>query len=92
MFQMPRRCYVPECKSNYDSSLKERGLVTTFSFRSDEQSKQSWINAIPRQNWKPSRSAVVCAEHFDFTDTIRKERLVDGDGCVTEQMLKRPKL
>ena len=88
---MPRRCCVPRCTSNYDS-CKNDGLVSTFSFPNEENLRQSWVRAIPRKYWTPSRSSVVCAKHFVPTDIIRTERVVDKDGNVSQQVLKRPKL
>ena len=67
---MPRRCCVPRCTSNYDS-CKNDGLVSTFSFPNEENLRQSWVRAIPRKYWTPSRSSVVCAKHFVPTDIIR---------------------
>lgn len=91
---MPRRCCVPGCKSNYDSTLKENNVqvVTTFSFPKDAELKKSWIRAIPRDNWTPSTSAVVCAKHFQDKDVVRFQPYRNPNGDMQQLPLRCPKL
>nr|CAH7766115.1 unnamed protein product [Callosobruchus chinensis] len=50
------------------------------SFLKCPQRLVRWLNAIPRKNWTPSKSSVVCAKHFKYdlhrleTDLSRKEK------------------
>jgi hypothetical protein len=47
---MPSRCCVTGCKSNYDSSLRNtqnnRG-VSVFKFPKNVERKQAWLKTIP---------------------------------------------
>ncbi|KAF2883780.1 hypothetical protein ILUMI_22366 [Ignelater luminosus] len=88
---MPRRCCVPGCTSNYDSSLKENNkCVTTFSFPKDDERKLQWIRA--RKDWTPSSSAVVCVKHFCESDVIYHDKWLLSDGTVQQLSLRNPKL
>ncbi|KAF2902885.1 hypothetical protein ILUMI_03297 [Ignelater luminosus] len=90
---MPRRCCVPGCRSNYDSSLKENNkCVTTFSFPKDDERKLQWIRTIPRKDWTPSCSAVVCVKHFCESDIIYHDKWLLSDGTVQQLSLRNPKL
>nr|CAI5860991.1 unnamed protein product [Callosobruchus analis] len=53
-------CCIPECKSNYVSSLKESNnkCETAFSFPKCSQRLMKWLNVIPRKNWTPSKTSV----------------------------------
>jgi THAP domain len=82
---MPRRCVVPGCKSNYDSTLHLNGdgLVSSFSFPKDDILKKQWINAVHRKDWQPTSCSSVCAKHFrdsDFLVDLKNKcpRLVHG--------------
>ncbi|KAF2887534.1 hypothetical protein ILUMI_18639, partial [Ignelater luminosus] len=90
---MPRRCCVPGCTSNYESCLKENNkCVTTFSFPKDDERKLQWIRAIPRKDWTPSSSAVVCVKHFCESDVIYHDKWLLSDGTVQQPSLRNPKL
>ncbi|VEN45422.1 unnamed protein product [Callosobruchus maculatus] len=93
---MPRRCYIPGCKSNYDSSLKDSNnnnkCETTFSFPKCPQRLARWLNAIPRKEWTPSKSSVVCAKHFSESDVIRFHEFKTPSGEIKKVSLAYPKL
>lgn len=90
---MPRRCCVPGCKSNYDSTLKNgEGPVSTFCFPRDNDLLCRWKKAIPRANWEPSKGSFVCSKHFSDSEVIRSENVRKGDGSYEVILLKNPKL
>lgn len=74
---MPRRCCVPKCKSNYDSTLKtDPTHVAAFQFPiSDESMCQKWIEAIGLKNWTPTKTKYVCRHHFSEDDIISTKTL-----------------
>lgn len=91
---MPRRCCVPECKSNYDSTLKQcnNKCETTFAFPKCPKRVKEWLKAIPRKNWTSTKSSVVCAKHFCDSDIIRHHEFTTASGETKKVPLKYPKL
>lgn len=69
---MPRRCCVPNCSSNYDTSIANDGFVSAFSFPKPESPMFNlWMKSIPRENWQPTKHSQVCLKHFRETDIVR---------------------
>lgn len=90
---MPRRCCVPGCTSNYDTCVKKGDkCVTTFKIPNIVERRLKWIQAIPRGNWVPSSSSVVCSKHFQDSDVISHYKSVFPDGTVGELPLRCPQL
>lgn len=89
---MPRHCCVPGCSTNYSSSLKSEGMLTTFSFPKDEQLRQAWIRSIHRDKFVVTSCSVVCEKHFDKIEINRVESYKNKDGILCEFPLKRPTL
>lgn len=89
---MPRRCVVPGCKSNYDTSLKTEPAVSTFTFPKSEERKKCWLRAIPRKCWTPTSSSAVCIKHFDKKHVITHQIYKNSEGKVQELLLERPRL
>lgn len=90
---MPRKCCVPGCKSNYQSTLvNDSKCITTFSFPKEDKRRSQWIRAIPRGKWTPSGCAVVCRKHFNDSDVICFDKLLRPDGSTEQIPLRRPKL
>ncbi|KAJ8872277.1 hypothetical protein PR048_025879 [Dryococelus australis] len=69
---MPRKCCVPGCKSNCDSSAGGR-RVTVFSLPKDESRRRRWLRAIGGEGFEPGRRAVVCADHFSDRCVVRRD-------------------
>uniref|UniRef100_A0A6P7F2P5 Uncharacterized protein LOC114324507 n=1 Tax=Diabrotica virgifera virgifera TaxID=50390 RepID=A0A6P7F2P5_DIAVI len=90
---MPSRCCVPECKSNYDSSLKKNEQPeSTFLFPKDPKLRELWLQFIHRKNFVIGKSAVVCAKHFYSDDIERVREWVDKEGNKHVEKLTNPKL
>lgn len=90
---MTRRCCVPGCTSNCNSSIKKQGRsITTFSFPKNEEKRKLWIRAIPRSNWVPCKTAVVCCKHFFAADIISHDKFLLPDGTIQPLALRNPKL
>ncbi|CAH1997190.1 unnamed protein product [Acanthoscelides obtectus] len=90
--QMPRRCCVPGCKGNYDTTLKAEDPVSTFSFPKEQELLEKWIRAIPRKDWIPTKSSAVCANHFCDSDIVRFSEFTLPNGQINKIPLKYPKL
>ncbi|CAH1961807.1 unnamed protein product [Acanthoscelides obtectus] len=90
--KMPRRCCVPGCKGNYDTTLKAEDPVSTFSFPKEQELLEKWIRAIPRKDWIPTKSSAVCANHFCDSDIVRFSEFTLPNGQINKIPLKYPKL
>jgi len=66
-------CVVPGCKSGYGTSGQLPPGVSRHQFPKDPAKRDTWIKAIPRANWQPSKRSVICSLHFEDSD-FRTER------------------
>ena len=66
---MPRKCSVGECRSKY---LINPMKVTVYSFPTDKEEWERWVNALPNKIEKATKYMGVCADHwpkgFDTND------------------------
>lgn len=76
---MPKKCCVPGCTSNYNSTSE---FISVFKFPSEDIEREKWIRNIPRKDWNPSSSAVVCKKHFEEKDISWVETFKDKDGAT----------
>lgn len=81
---MPRTCCVVGCQTGYKSNTEK---MSTFSFPKDEELKNKWIKAIPRQHFKISNNSAVCAKHFTDVQLITKWTSGVGDKKVVVSIL-----
>ena len=61
---MPRKCCVPNCDGNYDSTKQ---LVPVYRFPNEKTfpgERKRWIRAIPRANLEITKQTVVCRAHW----------------------------
>lgn len=89
---MPRRCCIPGCKGNYDSTLKSNNYASVFLFPKNEELRKKWLAAIPRKNWTPTKYSAVCSFHFAENDIQRYEKIVCTNNTIENVLLCRPKL
>ncbi|CAG9826288.1 unnamed protein product [Diabrotica balteata] len=89
---MPRHCSVPNCKSNYATTLKYEKAQSTFSFPKNDHLRTQWVRSINREDFRVTSSSVVCKKHFDATDIIESESFIDKNGTVLQRNLVYPKL
>nr|CAH7760647.1 unnamed protein product [Callosobruchus chinensis] len=89
---MPSRCCVPGCKNNYNSSKKEQGNVSVFTFPKDIERRNQWLKCIHREDFIPSDHSVVCIDHFEEKFIVRKDTATRPDGSVLTVDRKRLKL
>ena len=68
-------CCVPRCTVGY-SSNKNPEKVPLFRFPKDEELREAWITAIPREKFVVTSCTRVCAKHFYSADI----QLVHADG------------
>lgn len=59
---MPNKCCVPRCRGNYKNGSK----VRIFRFPKDEELRQKWIRAIPRENFLPTENTRVSSSSVFF--------------------------
>ena len=52
---MGHRCFVPGCRENYPNGPR----VRVYSFPAEEELKEKWIRAIPRQNQRITKYSKV---------------------------------
>ena len=86
---MPNMCSVPNCNSNYRGT-KEK--VPSFSYPKDPVLKSKWLKNVPRNDYEPSKYAVVCERHFDPSDIIRFDSVKRNDGTILTCERQRLKL
>ena len=55
------------CKTGYGNEKAPPG-VTRHAFPKDETLRARWIKSIPRENFNPAPSAVICSLHFVEAD------------------------
>ncbi|XP_049957960.1 uncharacterized protein LOC126474532 [Schistocerca serialis cubense] len=89
--QMPEKCCVPGCNSNYKSS-NEEGYISVFRFPTEEENRKRWTRNIPRKVSTPSNGSVVRIKHFEESDESRAEIYKDSDGNCHEFPRERPAL
>nr|CAH7724866.1 unnamed protein product [Callosobruchus chinensis] len=89
---MPSRCCVPGCKNNYNSSKKEQGNVSVFTFPKDIERRNQGLKCIHREDFIPSDHSVVCIDHFEEKFIVRKDTATRPDGSVLTVDRKRLKL
>nr|CAI5866470.1 unnamed protein product [Callosobruchus analis] len=89
---MPKRCCVPGCKSNYDSSLKVESRKSSFKFSKNELLRKKWIRAIPKKDWISSESQTECCLHFNSYDIVKKDDIITLPDGMTQIFPGRPKL
>ncbi|KAH9383528.1 hypothetical protein HPB48_025100 [Haemaphysalis longicornis] len=70
---MPNKCCVPRCRGNYKNGSK----VRIFRFPKDEELRQKWIRAIPRENYLPTENTRVCELHFHPEDITTETSYTD---------------
>jgi hypothetical protein len=63
-------CVVPGCKSGYGTKSKFPPGVSKHHFPKDKASRDSWQKAIPREDWTPTDSSVICSLHFEESDFL----------------------
>ncbi len=56
--------------------------MSTFSFPSDPILCRAWLKAIPRENWIPGSTAVICERHFHPSEILRPETVNVGSNVV----------
>ena len=66
-------------------------ISCTYRFPSDEMRKKQWIENIRRKDWHPSKSSVVCSDHFCESYIDRsKERVKLRKDAVPTRFKKFP--
>ncbi|CAH1106819.1 unnamed protein product [Psylliodes chrysocephalus] len=73
--EMLPKCCVPGCTSNYASS--QEGYVTVFWFPVEVNKRELGLKNIPRKDWSPTKTSVVCIKHFKEDDLSRFEKYKD---------------
>ncbi|CAB4036390.1 THAP domain-containing 1-like [Paramuricea clavata] len=64
---MPNSCSAYKCKERYKKEEKENAEVQQSFFRfpcHNEELLSEWVAAVGRNNWYPSKTSVLCRNHF----------------------------
>ena len=67
-------CVVPGCKSGYGYQSKLPEGVRKHRFPKDPVIRDIWRKAIPRQNWEPTDSSIICSLHFHDSDYVSERQ------------------
>lgn len=86
--KMPQKCCVPGCKSNYSS----QEYVSVFTFPSDPDLKEKWIQQIGRKDYVVNKNSVVCAKHFQPHFVVTVDCVKRDDGTLLCVPRAKPKL
>ena len=75
---MPDKCIAPGCSTNKENKvLAKEDRISVFHFpKENDQTRElrkRWINAVPREDWKPSEYSRLCEKHFTESD-FKKRR------------------
>lgn len=80
---MPCSCWVPGCRSNYESDVKSgNARVTVFSFPKEPDRVQAWLSNIKRTDLAPTRHSKICIKHFERRYIVTESSAVRDDGSV----------
>ena len=71
---MGRTCCAPGCRTGYASAPKKDPTVSLHTFPKDEARLQQWLKAIPRADWKPTASSLICSLHFTLADFVQESQ------------------
>ena len=72
-------CCVLGCTSGYVSN-KEKVRLISFPPETSVKTRQAWIEAVNREDFKISTTSKVCEKHFKSSDFIPREQNVDKQG------------
>ncbi|XP_052263628.1 uncharacterized protein LOC127866837 isoform X3 [Dreissena polymorpha] len=72
---MPDHCSSFGCTNRRSHGLKEKG-VTFHRFPADIETRKAWENAVGRPQFTPSKTSVLCNEHFKEEDFDRSGNIV----------------
>ena len=81
---MVNKCCVPKCKPPPSASR--------FTFPSDPVRRQAWIEAIPRQDFVPTKYSIISSSHFDPKYILTKDCVTREDGSLLVVPRMKPKL
>ncbi len=65
---MPYKCCVPSCKSNYDRTTD---YISVYKFPTDSKRLDLWMRKIPRENLTITKNSRVCLKHFEERFIVR---------------------
>jgi hypothetical protein len=73
---MPDKCVAPKCTTNAENRvLPKEKRINVFRFPEDKKEtkeiRQRWINAVPIENFEPSKYSALCLKHFVGRDSVK---------------------
>lgn len=92
---MGRKCCVPNCTSNYKSTIETTGYVKVFTFPKDVERRKLWLTSVHRADLtldKITNNTVVCINHFAPEFIIKEDRFpgVSATGDANDDDCDRP--
>ena len=86
---MPNHCSAPGCRSNY----RNEPYAPVFKLpTAPPELRIQWLNALHRDGIGDLKSIYVFLNHFNTTDIIKVDRVMQADGNFTEIVRSRPRL
>lgn len=86
---MGRKCFVPRCKSGYESSKKR---IRAFKAPKDPGRLTAWAKAIGRTDRPLTSDCYICERHFPSTAIKKQKWFVEYKGNVLLEQPKKPVL
>ncbi|CAB4006042.1 THAP domain-containing 1-like [Paramuricea clavata] len=86
---MPNSCSAYKCKERYKKEEKENAEVQQSFFRfphHNEELLSEWVAAVGRTNWYPSKTSVLCGNHFLENDFVLGSY---SDSSLKKKFLKK---
>ena len=69
---MPNKCSVPGCNTNYQLCQTKPVL----KFPQDQVLSKKWLESWNRKDYEPSKSSVMCNDHFEDKYLIKKKERI----------------
>ena len=84
---MPNKCSVPGCNTDYQLCQTK----PVFKFPQDQVLSKKWLEFWNRKDYEPSKSSVMCIDHFEDKYLIKKKERIRLDYSMSPIPTIHPK-
>ena len=84
---LPNKCSVPGCNTNYQLCQTK----PVFKFPQDQVLSKKWLESLNRKDYEPSKSSVMCIDHFEDKYLIKKIERIGLDYPISPIPTIHPK-
>ena len=78
-------CAAFGCNNNSSKGAR----VSFFDFPKDKSLRKQWILKVKRKNWRPSRHARLCSEHFEEGAFVQSPSFPESLGLTAGKLRLR---